>query len=79
MIPEQWPSVSPIPWGTLSPRPPGIYRLGAKIEGGRGLHSRPPFDLGPEQALRLLPSRALSSRPAEIFYPAGTSSLQPAS
>jgi hypothetical protein len=36
MIPEQWPSVNPIPWGTLSPRPPGIYRLGAKIEVGGG-------------------------------------------
>jgi hypothetical protein len=79
MVPEQWPSVNPIPWGTLSPRPPGIYRLGAKIEAGRGLLSHPPFDLGPEQALGLLPSRALSSRPAEVFYPAGTSSLQPAS
>jgi len=41
MIPEQWPSMNPIPWGTLSPR--GIYRLGAKIEVGRGLLSRPPF------------------------------------
>lgn len=36
MIPEQWLSVNPIPWETLSPGPPGIYRLGAKIEMGGG-------------------------------------------
>ena len=35
-FPEQWPSVNPIPWGTLSPRPPGIYRFGAKVEVGGG-------------------------------------------
>jgi hypothetical protein len=69
MVPEQWLSVNPIPWGTLSPRPPGIYRFGAKIENGRGLTSRPPFDLGPAQALGLLPSRALSSVRLKSFIP----------
>ena len=56
-------------WGTLSPTPPGIYRIGAKSEGVRGVEGavprvseEPPSSLlATGSALRLRPRRAVSS------------------
>jgi hypothetical protein len=48
-------------WVTLSPKPPGIYRMRLSSKSGRH-DCRPLFELSP--ALGLLPSRALFSCPA---------------
>jgi hypothetical protein len=78
MVPQQRLSLEEIPGGPVPQTPLGFIALAPRSKrGGGDRRITRPFDLGPEQALRLLPSRALSSCPASTLYPAGVRSLQP--
>lgn len=62
MVLQQHLALTKSPWGTLSPRPPGIYRFGAKIEREAG----DPRATRPSTSAR---SRRSGCFPAEPYPP----------